>query len=78
MNIRLNYSRMRRLLYAALKKLTGGEPPDVVKVLQYRPEFFGKAASAEFQRVMRGESIWTPGERELMAAAVSSWNKCPF
>lgn len=30
------------------------------------------------QRTMRGPSGWTVSERELMAAAVARWNRCPF
>ena len=34
--------------------------------------------SATRSTSMRGESDWTPGERELFAAYVSSLNQCPF
>ena len=50
---------------------SGREPVDVVRTLHYRPEVFGRP-------FMRGESDWTPGERELFAAYVSSLNQCPF
>jgi hypothetical protein len=52
--------------------------PDVVRLLWYRRDHFGKAYSALTQRVMRGPSPWTAGERELMAAFVSNKNRCPF
>ena len=52
--------------------------PDVVRMLWYRREHFGKGMSALTQRVMRGPSPWTPAERELMAAFVSRQNQCPF
>jgi hypothetical protein len=52
--------------------------PDVVKVLKYRPEFFGGLMSPVFQEVMRGPSPWPIGERELMAAYVSRINACQF
>ena len=51
---------------------------DVVKTLHYRPEVFGQPFCDALDLVMRGESDWTPGERELFAAFVSSLNQCPF
>jgi hypothetical protein len=56
-----------------------GEPVvDVVKALHYRPELFGRPFSAAVDEAMRGPSEWTPGERELFAAFVSSLNQCVF
>ncbi len=52
--------------------------PDVVKVLLHRPAFFGGPARRITQRVMRGPSPWSVGERELFAAFVSVQNQCPF
>jgi len=54
------------------------EPPDVIKTLMYRPEFFGTAANKLFQEALRGPSDWTVGEREFMAAYVSRLNQCLF
>jgi hypothetical protein len=51
---------------------------DVVKTLHYRPEFFGRAFSALTHVLLRGESAWSVGERELFAAYTSYLNKCPF
>ena len=61
-----------------LREKSGREPVDVVKTLYYRPELFGRPFSAALDLAMRGESDWTPGERELFAAYVSSLNQCPF
>ena len=55
----------------ALRLLMGGPPPDVVKTLLYRREFFGKPIGDLFQAVLRGPSEWSVGERELFAAFVS-------
>jgi hypothetical protein len=51
---------------------------DVVRTLVYRSELFGWAFSEALQRVMRGPSDWSVGERELFAAFVSARNQCPF
>jgi hypothetical protein len=53
-------------------------PLGVLKTLHYRPELFGRAYSDALDLAMRGESEWTPGERELFAAFVSALNQCPF
>ena len=67
---------------AALDKLREAlgtnEPPDVVRTLLYRPEFFGKPCADWLQAVSRGPSEWAVGERELMAALTSKLNQCPW
>lgn len=67
-----------KLKLLAMRLMGRREPPDVIKALLYRPEFFGKAANALFQAALRGPSDWTVGERELMAAYVSRLNQCLF
>jgi hypothetical protein len=52
--------------------------PDIVRTLWYRPSSFGKPISAWTQAVMRGDSDWSVGERELFAAFTSHLNKCRF
>ena len=51
---------------------------DVVRTMSYRSDLFGRPYSAALQRVMRGPSDWSVGERELFAAFVSCLNQCPF
>ncbi len=53
-------------------------PIGVLKTINYRPEIFGRPFSAALDVAMRGPSDWTPGERELFAAFVSSLNQCLF
>jgi hypothetical protein len=53
-------------------------PLDVVKALNYRPELFGAPYSALIDTLLRGESAWSVGERELFAAYTAHLNKCPF
>jgi hypothetical protein len=54
------------------------QPADIVRTMLYRPEYFGKQASALMQTTMRGPSNWSVGERELFAAFTSSLNDCKF
>ena len=61
-----------------LRAANGREPVDVVKTLHYRPEIFGRPFSDALDLAMRGESDWSPAERELFAAYVSALNQCPF
>jgi len=63
---------------AEIRERTGAEPLGVVKTLMYRPELFGLPFSEELDRVMRGPSDWSPGERELFAGFTSLLNQCPF
>jgi hypothetical protein len=53
-------------------------PLGVLKTLNYRPELFGRPFSDALDVAMRGPSDWSPAERELFAAFVSSLNQCPF
>lgn len=62
----------------ALRAASGREPVDVMKTLHYRPEIFGRPFSDVLDLALRGASDWTPAERELFAAYVSSLNQCPF
>ncbi|HEY7399017.1 MAG TPA: peroxidase [Gaiellaceae bacterium] len=61
-----------------IRERSGSEPLGVVKTLLYRPELFGTPFSEELDRVMRGPSDWSPGERELFAAFASILNQCLF
>jgi hypothetical protein len=60
------------------RNVEGRYVSEVLSMLTYRPELFGNPFSEALQDVMRGESEWTVGERELMAAFVSCQNQCPF
>ena len=67
-----------KALFAMIRTVSRLPVPDVVKTLLYRPEFFGGTMGAVFQEVMRGESAWPVGDRELFAAFVSKTNECEF
>jgi hypothetical protein len=53
-------------------------PPDIVKTVLYRPEFFGRPYSDLIHALLRGPSEWSAGERELFAAFTSHLNACRF
>jgi hypothetical protein len=61
-----------------IRERSGREPLGVVKTLLYRPEVFGRPFSSALDRVMRGPSEWSAGERELFAAFTSQLNQCPY
>jgi hypothetical protein len=61
-----------------IEAASGRPPSDVIKTLYYRSEIFGRPFSDVLDLAMRGESDWSPAERELFAAFVSSLNQCPF
>jgi uncharacterized peroxidase-related enzyme len=55
-----------------------GSVSDVSLALAYRPEFFGDPLNAWTQEVLRGGSMWSVGERELMGAFAAYQHRCPF
>jgi uncharacterized peroxidase-related enzyme len=71
-------SFFRRLLIRFISTVSGMRLPDAARVVWYHKDFFGEPLAAWTQAAMRGESEWTVGERELMAAMVATWNACPF
>ena len=67
-----------RLLIALLTVRYRARVPDVVRTLTYRPELYGKAYNEWIQTIMREDSGWAVGEREIFAAFTSHRNQCPF
>jgi len=67
-----------KALFALIRVVTRHRAPDVLRVLMYRPAFFGAPVNEVFQEAMRGPSAWSVGARELMASFVSKTNECEF
>ena len=67
-----------KAMFVMMRLISRQRVPDVVKTLTYRGDFFGKHMNRCFQEAMRGESPWSVGDRELMAAYVSKMNECEF
>lgn len=76
--VRNGHRLKHKLMLHVMRWMSGDEPPDVVKTMLYRPEFFGAPFSALVHDVLRGPSAWAVGERELFAAFVSKQNRCLF
>ena len=67
-----------RLLLGAIGAARRQRAPDVLRTLTYRPEFFGRLFGRALHGAIRGESHFTVGERELVAAYTSHLNECLF
>jgi hypothetical protein len=77
-NVSRGHRLKHKLILRLIRTMSGLEPPDVLKTIFYRPEFFGRAFSDLTQSVLRGPSPWSVGERELFAAFTSRLNACRF
>lgn len=67
-----------KALFAFIRLVTRLPIPHAVKLVSYRPDFFGANLKKVTHEAMRGSSAWSVGERELMAAFVSRVNACEF
>lgn len=67
-----------KILFGIIRVFSGYPLPDAAKLVFYRPDFYGEPAKRFTQSAMRGASLWSVGDRELMAAYVSKLNKCAF
>ncbi len=66
------------ILIRLISLMSGMRLPDAARAVFYHKAFFGDPMSLWTHTAMRGESVWTVGERELMAAMTAKWNACPF
>lgn len=67
-----------KMLFAFIRMVSRQAVLDVVKLVSYRADFYGKPMSKVTQEAMRGPSTWSVGDRELMAAFVAKTNQCEF
>jgi len=72
------YGRGTKLLFALIRLFSGHPVPDAAKLVFYRPDFYGARAKEFTHEAMRGPSDWSVGDRELMAAYVSTVNESAF
>jgi uncharacterized peroxidase-related enzyme len=67
-----------RLLFAFIRFVSRQPTPEPLKLVAYRPDFYGTFMRRLSHEAMRGPSAWSAGERELMAAVVSKANGCEY
>jgi AhpD family alkylhydroperoxidase len=67
-----------RALFALIRMATRQPVLDVLKLVKYRPDFYGTPMSAVTHEAMRGPSAWSVGDRELMAAVVAKTSGCEW
>jgi hypothetical protein len=65
-------------LFALIRAASRQPVLDIIKLVKYRPDFYGKPMQKVTHEAMRGPSAWSVGDRELMAALVSKMNACEF
>lgn len=73
-----NYSAGQKILFRLIALFSRSPVPDAAKFAFYRPDFYGLAMRRLTHAVMRGDSAWSVGDRELMAAVVSQAIDSPF
>ena len=67
-----------KALFALIRTASRQPVLDVIKLVKYRPDFYGNPMSEVTQEAMRGCSSWSVADRELMAAFVAKTNQCEF
>jgi AhpD family alkylhydroperoxidase len=67
-----------KVLFAIIRTASRQPVLDVIKLVKYRPEFYGDPMAKVTQEAMRGSSSWSVADRELMAAIIAKTNQCEF
>src|ERR1700722_12461600 len=65
-----------KALFAFIRTVSRQPVLDVIKLVKYRPDFYGAPMGAVTHEAMRGPSAWSVGDRELMAAVVAKTSGC--
>lgn len=67
-----------KVLFALIRAVSRQPVLDVIKLVKYRPDFYGSPMQRVTQEAMRGPSAWSVGDRELMAAFIAKTNQSPW
>jgi AhpD family alkylhydroperoxidase len=65
-----------KVLFAFIRAVSRQPVLDIIKLVRYRDDFYGKPMGGVTHEAMRGPSAWSVGDRELMAAFVAKTNEC--
>ncbi len=63
-----------KALFGVIRLASGHPVLDVIKLVKYRPDFYGRPMQRVTHKAMRGQSKWSVGDRELMAALIAKTN----
>ena len=72
------HSFATKILFAIIRIASRQPVPEAVKLVMYRPDFYGAPMGKITHEAMRGPSAWSVADRELTAAFVSKVNECAF
>src|SRR3974390_2042742 len=67
-----------KVLFALIRTTSRQPVLDVIKLVKYRPDFYGDPMSKVTHEAMRGPSSWSVADRELMATFIAKTNQCEF
>jgi len=67
-----------KILFAFIRAVSRQPTPEALKLIAYRPDFYGTHMKKVTHEAMRGPSAWSVGDRELMAAFVSTANESEY
>ena len=67
-----------KALFTLIRTVSRQPVLDVIKLVKYRADFYGRPMQKVTHEAMRGPSTWSVGDRELMAAFVAKTNQCEF
>jgi len=67
-----------KILFLLIRAASHQPVLDVIKLVKYRSDFYGKPMQGVTQEAMRGPSAWPVADRELMAAFVAKTNDCEW
>jgi AhpD family alkylhydroperoxidase len=67
-----------KALFALIRAASRQPVLDSIKLVKYRPDFYGDPMSKVTHKAMRGSSSWSVADRELMAAFIAKTNQCEF